>query len=75
MDVGVHEAKTQLSRLLQRVQSGEEIVIRRRGVAVAKLVSAVDLAPREFGTDCGVFTVPEDFDMPLPDDVLETFEA
>ena len=71
--VGVHEAKTQLSALLERVAAGEEIVITRRGQAVAKL-SAVTPAQREFGTDAGVFTVPEDFDAPLPPELLDAFE-
>lgn len=71
--VGVHEAKTHLSALLERVAAGEEIVITRRGHAVAKL-SAVSPARREFGTDAGVFEVPDDFDSPLPEDVLDAFE-
>lgn len=71
--VGVHEAKTQLSALLERVAAGEEIVITRRGQPVAKL-SAVTTARREFGIDAGVFTVPEDFDAPLPAELLDAFE-
>lgn len=71
--VGVHEAKTQLSALLERVAAGEEIVITRRGHAVAKL-SAITPPAREFGTDAAVFTVPDDFDAPLPNDLLDAFE-
>lgn len=69
----MHEAKTQLSALLERVAAGEEIVITRRGQAIAKL-SAVAPAQREFGIDAGVFTVPDDFDAPLPADLLDAFE-
>lgn len=73
--VGVHEAKTHLSRLLERVRSGEEISITRRGEEVARLVPPPSTALRRFGTDEGVFTVPEDFDAPLPDDLLDAFEG
>jgi prevent-host-death family protein len=73
--VGVHEAKTQLSRLLQRVAAGEEIEIARRGRVVARLVAPRTRGARRLGLDVGVFTVPEDFDAPLPDEVLRGFES
>ena len=72
--VGVHEAKTQLSRLLERVMAGEEITITRRGEEVARLVPVRPSGERKFGIDSGRFTVPEDFDDPLPDDLLAEFE-
>ncbi|HWW91457.1 MAG TPA: type II toxin-antitoxin system Phd/YefM family antitoxin [Solirubrobacteraceae bacterium] len=72
--VGVHEAKTHLSRLLEDVAAGEEVVITRRGEAVATLVPARPATERRFGIDEGRFTVPEDFDAPLPDEVLDAFE-
>jgi len=72
--VGVHEAKTHLSQLLEAVAAGEEVVITRRGEEVATLVPVRRLATREFGTDRGRFVVPEDFDAPLPDDLLDAFE-
>jgi len=71
--VNVHEAKTHLSRLLARVQRGEEIVIARSGRPVARLVR-YDEPRRTLGRDAGLFEVPDDFDAPLPDDVLRTFE-
>jgi len=71
--VGVHEAKTQLSRLLQRVQLGEEVVITRRGREVARLVPPRS-GRRTFGMDKGSFTVPEDFDAPLPDELFVASE-
>jgi len=74
VEVGVHEAKTHLSRLLQRVAAGDEIVITRSGRPVAKLVR-VDRAARVLGQDEGRFEVPDDFDAPLPDAELEAFEA
>lgn len=71
--VGVHEAKTHLSRLLERVSAGEEIAITRRGEEVALLVPASGRRPRRFGVDAGSFEVPADFDAPLPPDVLAAF--
>lgn len=64
--VSVHEAKTHLFRLLQRVAGGEEIVIARAGKPVAKLVPIEPKPHRIFGQDEGLFEVPEDFDAPLP---------
>ncbi len=75
MEVNIHEAKTQLSRLLRRVSAGEEIVIPRGGRPVARLVP-IDRPPsRQFGRDRGVFAVPEDFDAAMPDSVLDSFES
>lgn len=72
--VGVHEAKTHFSKLLERVAAGEEITITRRGEAVAQLVPTGSPSVRRFGSDRGRWTVPEDFDDPLPDEVLTAFE-
>ncbi|MCW3018078.1 MAG: prevent-host-death family protein [Solirubrobacterales bacterium] len=72
--VGVHEAKTHLSRLLEEVAAGEEVVITRRGEAVASLVPAHPPAPRRLGIDRGRFVVPDDFDRPLPEETLAAFE-
>jgi prevent-host-death family protein len=72
--VGVHEAKTHLSRLLEDVAAGEEVVITRRGEVVASLVPARPTSARQLGVDRGRFKVPEDFDAPLADDVLAEFE-
>ena len=74
MQVGVHEAKTNLSKLLRRVEAGEEITILRGGEPIAVLVPSPSRTRREFGIDAGVFTVPDDFDTPLSDDVLRMFE-
>lgn len=69
----MHEAKTHLSDLLRRVAAGEEIVISRGGRPVARLVP-VGPPRRQIGRDRGLFTVADDFDAPLPDDVLADFE-
>lgn len=70
----VHDAKTHLSRLLRRVEAGEEIVIARGGQPVARLVAVEETRPRVLGRDRGTFVVPEDFDAPLPDELLRSFE-
>jgi prevent-host-death family protein len=73
-EVSVHEAKTQLSQLLRRVAAGEEVIISRSGKPVARLV-AVERPPRRLlGLDEGLFVVPDDFDAPLPDELLDSFE-
>ena len=72
MEVNIHEAKTHLSRLLQRVAQGEEVTISRAGVPVAKLI-AVTPAKRPLGIARGEIWVAEDFDAPLPDDLLAAF--
>jgi prevent-host-death family protein len=73
--VGVHEAKTHLSRLLDDVAAGEEVVITRRGEEVASLVPVGSGSPRRFGTERGRLVVPDDFDDPLPDELLDAFEG
>src|SRR5579862_9964921 len=74
MEVNIHQAKTHLSRLLQRVAAGEEITIARAGVPVARLV-AVQSAnkTRPLGFARGQVWVADDFDAPLPDDLLKEF--
>jgi prevent-host-death family protein len=72
--VNVHYAKTNLSRLLEAVDGGEEIVISRAGKPVAKLVPFVAPA-RRLGLDKGLVSIAADFDAPLPPDVLSDFEA
>lgn len=77
VQVNVHEAKTQLSRLLEQVQAGEVVVIARAGRPVARLVAYTEMPPgvRVLGRDAGRFRVPEDFNAPLPEDVLRSFEG
>jgi prevent-host-death family protein len=75
--VNIHQAKTNLSRLLSRVELGEEIIISNRGVPVAKLVPFHNRADRKasLGLDQGRFTVPENFNDALPADILSAFEG
>jgi len=68
MEVNVHQAKTHLSRLLERVAMGEEVVIAKAGTPVAKLVP-LNKKPKKriFGSAKGEFTVPDGFDQPDPE--------
>ncbi len=76
MNVSVYDAKTNLSRLLDRAAEGEEIVITRNGRPVAKLVAVTPArGPRELGVLKGRIRIHKDFDAPLPDDVLDAFEG
>ena len=65
--VNVHEAKTHLSKLLQRVAKGEEIVIAKAGTPVARLIPEAPRRKRLLGTMRGKFVVPEDFNDPMPE--------
>lgn len=72
--VGIHEAKTQLSRLLKRAAMGEDVVITRAGKPVARLTPINSGAARQLGLDRGLFEVPDDFNAPLPQEVTDAFE-
>lgn len=72
----VHEAKTQLSRLLDRAQEGEEFVIAKAGKPVARLGPlARQVRKRRLGLLDGKLKIPDDFNDPLPDGVIEAFEG
>ena len=75
--VNVRAAKTRLSRLLEDVAAGEEIVIAKAGKPIAKLVplSSVKPGKRRLGILGGRINLPDDFDAPLPDDILDAFEG
>ncbi len=70
--VNVHEAKTHLSRLLERVHAGEEIVIARRGKPIARLCPIERPAPRRPGLLQG--RVEDSFFEPLPEAELRAWE-
>ena len=68
MEVNVHEAKTHLSRLLKRVEAGEEITISRAGKRVARLIAAApEGKTRPMGMDRGKIWIADDFDAPDPE--------
>lgn len=73
--VNVHAAKTQLSRLLERAEAGEEIIIARGGKPVARLVSlrGARRAARKPGLLKGRVHMTDDFDAPLSEDELAAF--
>ena len=72
--VNVHEAKTNLSELLKKVEAGEEIVIARAGKPVARLVPAsIVTVKRLLGTAKGLAKMADDFNDPLPNDLLRQF--
>jgi prevent-host-death family protein len=74
MEVNVHEAKTHLSRLLERVTEGEEVIIMRSNVPIARLVPVNSKSVRrDLGWARGEFTVPDDFDAPLPAEIEDSF--
>jgi prevent-host-death family protein len=72
--VNVHQAKTHLSRLLERVASGEEITIAKAGKPIARLVP-VQQRTRQLGMDAGKVWIADDFDAALPDEELALFEG
>lgn len=72
--VGVHFAKTHLSSLLEEVAAGEEIEITNRSKVVARLVAPRAAEPN-LGFDSGRIWIAEDFDAPLPDELLTAFES
>jgi len=73
--VNIHEAKTHLSRLVEKAAAGAEIVIAKNGVPRAKLVRLDKRRPLKLGVLKGRIRYPEDFDAPLPDEVLALFEG
>lgn len=75
--VTIHKAKTELSKLLKRVEAGEEIIIARGDRPVAKLSPAEPPAkkPRTPGAWKGKFTLPDSFFDPLPEEELAAWEG
>ena len=76
--VNIHAAKTHLSRLVDAAAAGEEILIARAGRPVARLVpleATSTRSRRRLGQLAGRIATPPDFDAPLPDEVLDSFEG
>ena len=74
--INVHAAKTQLSRLLDAAAAGEEVIIAKAGKPVARLVP-IDATPppRRLGILDGKIHVPDDFDDPLPEEIIAELEG
>jgi len=75
--LNIHEAKTYLSRYLERLARGETIVMCKRNVPIAEIrpLPRSRREPRPIGLDRGRFEVPAAFFDPLPDEMLEAFEG
>ena len=73
--VNVHQAKTQLSRLLVQVEAGEDVVIARRGQPVARLVRYKSRGQRRFGAMRRQIVVDDSILDPLPEDELAAWEG
>jgi antitoxin (DNA-binding transcriptional repressor) of toxin-antitoxin stability system len=75
--LNIHDAKTHLSRYLDRLAEGEVIVLCKRNVPIAEIrgLPARRTSPRPIGLAKGMFEVPESFFDPLPEEVLGAFEG
>jgi prevent-host-death family protein len=74
--VNIHEAKTQFSRLVDAAANGEEIIIAKAGKPAARLVPLERVkTKRRFGALKGKIRIADDFDAPLPDDLIAAFEG
>ena len=73
--VNVHEAKTNLSRLLAQVEAGEDVVIARNGKPVARLVGYQRKGKRGFGSWKGRIALDDSFFDPLPEEELAAWEG
>jgi antitoxin (DNA-binding transcriptional repressor) of toxin-antitoxin stability system len=74
--VNIYEAKTRLSQLVEEAASGRDVVIARAGRPVARLTRLPRTGgKRRLGVLDGRFRIPEDFNRPLPDEVLRGFEG
>jgi prevent-host-death family protein len=72
-EVGIKEARAELSRLVDRVQAGEEIVITRRGKPAVRLVPVTPPARRRPNLLQGKYELPDSFFEPLPEEIVEAF--
>ena len=73
--LNLYEAKTQLSSLVEEAAAGAEIVIAKAGVPRARLVAVAPTVRRRPGAWKGKIYIAEDFDAPLPEDMLDAFEG
>lgn len=72
----MHQAKTTLSKLVEQAAAGEEIIIAKSGMPVARLVPLqTELKPRKLGGLKGKLWISDDFDAPLPDEIMKHFRG
>jgi prevent-host-death family protein len=75
LKVNIHEAKTQFSKLLKRVGNGEEIIISKAGKPIARLLPMEERPVKRIpGSGKGEVFIAEDFDAPLPESIMASFE-
>ncbi|MCK6425498.1 MAG: type II toxin-antitoxin system prevent-host-death family antitoxin [Burkholderiaceae bacterium] len=74
--VNIYEAKTRLSQLVDQAAAGEDVIVSRNGKPVARITQLAAPRPKvRFGVLAGKLRIAEDFDAPLPDEVLAGFEG
>jgi len=73
--INIYEAKTQLSKLVDLASSGTDVVIARAGKPVARLTRLEEKRPLVYGLFDGQGWIAEDFNAPLPDEILAGFEG
>jgi prevent-host-death family protein len=74
--INIHEAKTHLSRIVEEVAAGAEVIIAKSGKPMARLTSIAGVRrPKKLGLLKGKVKVPDDFNAPLPEDVIAGFEG
>ncbi len=75
--ITVQDIERDLAKFIQRVEAGESFLVMQAGQALAEVrpVATPAAGPRPFGLCAGQFTVPADFDRPLPEEVLKEFEG
>jgi prevent-host-death family protein len=69
----IHEAKTNLSRLIEKALEGEPFIIAKAGRPMVKVMPYVEKAPSRFGFLKGQFEVPDDIDTPFKEDIEKMF--
>jgi len=77
VQISADEVERNWPAYLRRVEAGETLVIVKAGkpVAEVKPILSFPVAPRPYGLCAGEFTVPDDFDAPLPEDIIREFEG
>ncbi|MCE3253537.1 MAG: Prevent host death protein Phd antitoxin [Cellvibrio sp.] len=74
--VNIHDAKTRFSKLIEAVSQGEKVIIAKAGKPVAELIAIESVLPtRKPGSLKGKIKIADDFDAPLPDEILDAFEG
>ncbi|MBI4650809.1 type II toxin-antitoxin system prevent-host-death family antitoxin [Candidatus Desantisbacteria bacterium] len=71
--INIHEAKTNFFFFLKRAENGEEIIISKAGHPIAKIISIKNKKIRKFGTAKGKVIIHDNFNTPLPDDIMDAY--